>query len=368
MERLDLDAMFCYGTEGSYRNLVYFANYQPSFEVGGVLIGRTGLPLVLNASETLEYAATNAFGLSRVRPCAAFDHTPNPILPQGVRLHSLRELLDEVCEGKPCRRLGLGDFGMIPHPLFLELQAAVGTGELVNCDEEIEHLRMNKSPREIELLEAAGVRSEKAFEAALGKITPEMTLFEVQGVFAKELYMEGGEGLGFMPVCFSGPLTRCSIGRSKHVRVGEGQILSLGFGCRYGGYCGSYSRPVIFGKFSDRQKREIDFMIGLHQKLAEEWLKSGVTTGQIALQYQQYFADHGFGANPGAPCHGIGIMEDEEPIFQIGGDFVLKENMTVAVDNYFRNDLYGFRFEDVAVLQQNGARLFTGRNWDYIEL
>ncbi len=61
-------------------------------------------------------------------------------------------------------------------------------------------------------------------------------------------------------------------------------------------------------------------------------------------------------------------MEDEEPFFQTAGAEILKPGMTIAVDNYFRTDDYGFRFEDVAVITETGAEFFTRNNWNYLEL
>lgn len=369
MVRLDLDAFFCYGTEDSYRNLVYLANYWPAFEVGGVLVGRSGLPLVLNATESLEYAQTNAFGPSRVRQCLAFDHSESPILNPGVELRSVQALLDEVTGGRPVRRLGLGDYATIPYPLYQELRAGCAeNAELVDCDSILHHLRMNKTETEISLIEQACILTEQAFERALPQLSPAMTQYEMQGIFASELYKNGGEGPGFAMGNFSGRMTRCSIGRNKHLRAGRGQVVTVGFGCHFGGYCGSYSRPFFFGTMPEQLKRELDFMLRVHQKLADEWLKPGTTTGDVTAQYNEYFRSSGYGCPPGAPCHGLGIMEDEEPYFQISGQEVLQPGMTIAVDNYFRTAEYGFRFEDVAVITETGARLFTNGNRDHIEL
>ena len=167
---------------------------------------------------------------------------------------------------------------------------------------------------------------------------------------------------------FTGEMTRCSIGRNKHIVAGKNNMCSVGFGATYVGYCGSYSRPYIFGSFTDQMKKEIDFMIEVHRKIGEEWLKPGVTTGEITDLYNEFFRRKGFGNPPGAPCHGLGIMEDEEPFFQTAGAEILKPGMTIAVDNYFRTDDYGFRFEDVAVITETGAEFFTRNNWNYLEL
>ena len=39
---------------------------------------------------------------------------------------------------------------------------------------------------------------------------------------------------------FTGEMTRCSIGRNKHIVAGKNNMCSVGFGATYGGYCGSF--------------------------------------------------------------------------------------------------------------------------------
>lgn len=369
MEKHDIDVFFCYGNEGVHRNLTYFANYWPAFEVGGLLVGRTGMPLVLNATESLEFAATNAFGIAQVRQCRQFDESDHPVINPGVKPQALKALIDEVSGGRPVRRLGLGDYAIIPHPLYSEILEALPPGaEVLNCDSIVERMRNHKSPAEIRLLEQACIVTEHAFERGLQKIHCGMTQYEMQGVFTAELFREGGEGPGFVMANFTGESTRCSIGRNRHIASRENELITIGFGCHYGGYCGTYSRPFMFGKMPSQLKNEISFMIDLHSELAENWLKPGVTTGEIVEKYNRFFAQRGYGNPPGAPCHGLGIMEDEEPYFQENGRIELVPGMTIAVDNYFRSSAYGFRFEDAVVIEENGARLFTRGNWRTIEL
>ena len=47
MEEENLDAVLCYANTGAYDNVFYLSQYWPLFEVGGVLVGRKGDPLVL---------------------------------------------------------------------------------------------------------------------------------------------------------------------------------------------------------------------------------------------------------------------------------------------------------------------------------
>ena len=56
MEEENLDAVLCYANTGAYDNVFYLSQYWPLFEVGGVLVGRKGDPLVLMGGEAPEFA------------------------------------------------------------------------------------------------------------------------------------------------------------------------------------------------------------------------------------------------------------------------------------------------------------------------
>lgn len=55
-------------------------------------------------------------------------------------------------------------------------------------------------------------------------------------------------------------------------------------------------------------RREVDFLLDVHQKVINEWVKPGVTAGEVYDKYFNYFVDHGFGAPPASASHGIGIL------------------------------------------------------------
>jgi Xaa-Pro aminopeptidase len=47
------------------------------------------------------------------------------------------------------------------------------------------------------------------------------------------------------------------------------------------------------------------------------------------------------------PCHATGLMEGEPPWIEEGSDYILRNNMTYAVDIFMGNKQgYGFRIED----------------------
>jgi Xaa-Pro aminopeptidase len=227
---------------------------------------------------------------------------------------------------------------------------------------------MNKTPVEIELIRQACHISQQAFENALGKINPDMTEFELQGVLAAELYKNGGEGPSFPILCYSGFRSRSGIGRSTHDKLGTNTMINIDIGCHYGGYASAYNRPVVFGKMTDQMKKEIGFMVELHEKLITEWVKPGVSSGSIYDKYYNYFIDHGYGPPPASASHGIGVFEGEPPAFRKNIPTILKPGMTIAGDHFFRSENYGFRFEDCYVITETGTELFTKNRWECIEL
>ena len=370
MEEDDLDAVLCYADTGVYENVYYLSKYWPLFEVGGVLVGRTGTPLVLIGGEAPEFGGQTPYGMDAVRVCSAFGHTSGSVRDWfGVKYYDLPMLFDEISNGKGVKRLGLADYHITPHPLYLKIQEALpADGEIVDCSDTLVDLRMNKSKYEQEMVREACVLSEKAFNNALGKINPDMTEYELEGVLAAELYKEGGEGPSFPILCYSGYRSRSGIGRSTHNKLGRNTLINIDIGCHYAGYASAYGRPIIFGKMPDSMKKEIDFMLDLHERLIKEWVKPGMYSEDVYKKYYDWFVSHGHGEPPASASHGIGVFEGEPPTFRFNNPTTLKPGMTIAGDHFYRSKEYGFRFEDCYLITETGTELFTCDNWTYIEL
>lgn len=370
MEEYNLDAVLCYADTGVYENVFYLSKYWPLFEIGGVLVGRTGGPLVLVGGEAPEFGGQTPFGMEAVRVCSAFGHTSGPVRDWiGVSYSGLNDLFSEVTEGRGVLRLGLADYNITPHPLYEQLRKELlPGGEIIDCGDLLIDLRMNKSAFEQEMVREACIISQKAFNNALGKLSPDMTEYELEGVLNAELYKNGGEGPSFPTLCYSGYRSRSGIGRSTHNKLGRDTLINIDIGCHYNGYASAYGRPIIFGKMPDSMKKEIDFMVDLHERLICDWVKPGMTSEEVYRKYYDWFMEHGYGAPPASASHGIGVFEGEPPTFRFNTPTVLKPGMTIAGDHFFRSENYGFRFEDCYLITETGTELFTKDNWGYIEL
>lgn len=370
MKECNVDVVLCFANESTYTHVHWLTRYWPLFEVGGALVGQTGLPLVLVGGEAPEFAGQGPFGMERVRGCSLFGHTYGGISGDwvGMTYHDIASLMKEVANGSEIKRIAIGDMAIIPHNVYAAVAAAIPGAEVVGFDREMDDLCMNKSAWEASMVRQACLISEKAFDITLGKINPEMTEYELEGVLASELYKNGGEGPSFPILCYSGYRSRCGIGRSTHNKLGMNNMINVDAACHFGGYAAAYGRPFVFGKMSDQMKREVDFLLDVHQKVINEWVKPGVTAGEVYDKYFNYFVDHGFGEPPASASHGIGIFEGEAPAFRRNIPTIIKPGMTIAGDHFLRSANYGMRFEDVYLITETGTELFTSSKWGYIEL
>ena len=372
MAENDMDAVICYGDSGSYDNLRYLTTYWPIFEVGGVLIGRKGAPLVLIGGESPDFGAMTPFGMDSVRVCHDFGHAcDDELFWTGVRYFSLRELFDEVTDGKGVRRLGIGDPSTIPHKLYKSVEHACLPGaEIIDFENVLIDLRMQRSQNELALIRKGCEISEKAFDTVLGIVTPEHTELEMEGLLNAQLYKDGAEGPGFPTACFSGRHSRCGIGRNTHNPLGRNTIVNVGLGCHYGGYASSYGRPFMFGRMPQKMKDQMKFLLDLHERLICDWVRPGLTTGEIYDKYCKEFQKNGYGIPPACASHGIGVFEGDLPSFSLNNPTVILPGMAVAGDHFFCLDdgEYGFRFEDCYAVTETGTDLFTRNHWECIEL
>lgn len=365
----NLDILLSYGDEGQYMNLYYLTRYWPCFEVGGAMLGRTGKPLVLIGGEAVEFGAMTPFGMESVRPCSDFGHRSGGVRGWlGVKFYDLRELMEEVAQGETIRRIGIPDLSILPYPLYQRILEVCPGVEIVDCAEMMNQIRLFKTEGEVALLRKASEISEKAFESFLGIVTPEMTELQAEGILIGEMLRLGGETPCFPQTCFSGYHTRCGIGHCTHKVLGRDQLITVGYGCRYGGYCGTYARPFMFGKMPDAMKDQMKFMLDLHEKIIFDWSRPGTMACDVYNRYYDAFVSNGHGEPPAGASHGIGVMEGDGFSFRRHVKVDIAPGMVIAADHYYRAAEYGFRFEDAFVVGEKENSVFTRNNWGFIEL
>lgn len=361
------DAFLVHCNEADQANVRYLSDHWPIFETAGIIIPKEGEPVLLIGPEAEPFARDRS-RIEKVRTMTEYRESAEPEYPD-IPVSSFRDIFDEVSRGRGIRRLALGDYTILPMPVWDGINGALGKGgEIVRAEWIISDMRIIKSKNEISMIREAHRISELALEDILKTMKPGMTEKQAMGIVMEALYRHGAECEGFPNYVFGGRKTRNAIARATYDTIKKGEIIQLCIGARFGGYSSSVGRPVIFGKMPSEMRRHVQFGLDVHHK-TYEWVREGVVAKDVANHYFEYFKEYGYADYfLYGPCHGTGIIEVEKPWMETTSDYALQENMTFMADTFFTTDAYGFRWEDGFRVTREGCEPFSDARSEIIEL
>ncbi len=367
MKKRDLDAYLIHSTQSDFASVLYLSNHSPVWESVGVLVPKEGEAILLIGPEAEPFAAGRST-IKKIVKMTEYRESAEPDYP-GVPVGSFKELFDEISNGKGVKRLGLGDYAIMPLPVYDSIKKALPKdGEIVKADDIISNLRIIKSDNEIALLRESHRITEIVLDEILGKIKPGLTEKEVVGMVLESIYRNGAECEAFPQYIFSGISTRNAISNTTYKKLEKNEMIQINIGAQFGGYTSAIGRPVVFGRMSDSMREIVEFGLEVHLK-TYEWIKEGVISGDVAKKFKEFYAKKGFGDYYlYGPCHGTGIFEVEKPWMETNSDYSLKENMTFMADTFVTTPEYGLRWEDGFRVTKTGVEEFSSKWQKIIEL
>ena len=142
----------------------------------------------------------------------------------------------------------------------------------------------------------------------------------------------------------------------------------MNIGARVGGYSSSVGLPISIGPLPARKKRLVEFGLEAHEKTIG-LIQAGRRAAEVVANYEQWVRDRGFGQYLlYGPCHGIGMMEVEQPWMDSTSTALLEENMTFQVDTFFYDTDFGLRWENGIVVKSGGVEMLSRKFKRLIEL
>jgi methionyl aminopeptidase len=125
---------------------------------------------------------------------------------------------------------------------------------------------------------------------------------------------------------------------SDAVKLKDGDVLSVDYGDRFGGYCGDAAVTIGVGKVSAEKRRLIDVTKRVLD-IAIALSRPGVRWSQVAAKMQAEAESAGFSVVEDFVGHGIGTEMHEEPRVPnfvseelLANDIYLQEGMILAVE------------------------------------
>lgn len=220
-----------------------------------------------------------------------------------------------------------------------------------------------KTPREIELLRAAGRVVFRVLDELERMARPGVTTAELDAQAAELIAAAGATPLfkGVrnpqakmpFPACICASVNEQIVHGIPNERpLAEGDIVSVDCGVRLKGYCGDSARTLAIGKPRPRIQELLD-VTRAALDLAIEELHPGRRWSQVARQVQTLIEGAGFGVVREFVGHGIGQEMHEEPKVpnywdrsQRDADFELEPGMTLAIEPMVTERGHGVRFGD----------------------
>lgn len=361
-----LDALLVHSDEADCANVRYLSDYWPAFEHAGVVVPAEGEPLLIIGPESLTFARDRS-RIPTIKQILEYRESAEPDYP-GMKLDTFADAFAAASGGKRVRRIGVAGFAVMPVTVYEALKRAMPEAELIRADHLMNRMRFIKSPEEIELQRESYRIAELALGAALEEMRPGMTELQVVGVAQHALYMNGAEYESMPQYVLSGVSSTHAVGRPSHKPLQAGEMIQLNIGGRVAGYAASVGRPVCLGKMSGEMRRLAEFALRAHAK-TYALMRAGVSARQVVADYMAFVEKEGFSRYLlYGPCHGLGIMEVEEPWMELNSEYDLEANMTFQVDTFFATPEFGLRYEDGVRVTESGVEPYSDQRLSVIEL
>jgi len=233
--------------------------------------------------------------------------------------------------------------------------------ELVNGAIITEGCRCIKTKKEIEYMDLANKITKLAYQECFEQLREGMSRRDISGIISKthrKMGVSGGGGPLF------GPSSAFPHGSLTERNLHKGDIVLVDGGCGVEGYRSDVTRTVVFGKYSDKQRKVWD-IVKKAQIAALESVRPGVNCEQIDRAARKVVEDAGYG--PGYKYfthrvgHGIGMEGHEYPYLVKGNKLKLQPGMTFSDEpGIYIYGEFGIRLEDCFVVTEDGGRYLGG--------
>jgi len=231
-----------------------------------------------------------------------------------------------------------------------KLAAAAAGVELAPFGEEIEELRTVKDDAELDLLAAACAISSRALEELLPEIGPGITERQLATVLERRMVDLGAEAPAFETIVASGPN-----GAIPHHVPGDrplqsGDLVTIDFGARYGGYNADMTRTVSIGEPAQWQRDTYE-LVKLAQQAGLAAARPGAASADVDAAARDLIEAAGHGAHfKHGLGHGVGLEVHEAPMLAASSPGRLAARVPVTIEpGVYLPGRGGVRIEDVIV-------------------
>jgi Xaa-Pro aminopeptidase len=273
----------------------------------------------------------------------------------------VERFIEPVLAGQLSSR-GIGTVAFEAHEMTVERHAELitraGGVNAVPFGRKIEELRMVKDTSELELLATACRISCQAIADVFALIRPGLTERQLAAALDRRMAELGAESPAFDTIVASGPNGASPHHGPTDRPMRRGDLITMDFGARYGGYHADMTRTVALGEPAGWQ-REIYELVAAAQRSGVDAARPDADVGDVDAAARDLIRDAGHGDHFGHGLgHGIGLEAQEAPTIGYGRTGKLSSRVPVTVEpGVYLPGRGGVRIEDVLVVGADGPGL-----------
>lgn len=248
---------------------------------------------------------------------------------------------------------------------FATLQQALPRATLVPADDLLKHMRMIKTPTEIQQLRHMGKLAERAARSAFEQVRVGMTEVEL-GQLITDCYLAGGGDRLTMLVVGAGERSGFANAAPTRRQIQAGDIIRVDVIGTGGNYYSDVARTAVVGRATEEQRQAWAYMVEA-RKVALDAMRPGASTQAMYRRYAEQMERWHL-----PPIkflgHGLGLTLHEEPYIGPYTDIALEPNMVMCIEPLcWYPNAWGVQLEDEIIITADGYESITDQ-FDETEL
>lgn len=239
--------------------------------------------------------------------------------------------------------------------------------DLVPLTEEVEKIRMVKTPDEIEKIKKACEIVDESYMHILKFVKSGMTELEVRNELEYKMAQLGSEKPSFDTIVASGYRGALPHGAASKKVIERGDMVTLDFGAYFEGYASDITRSFAVEDVSSEMEKVYNVVLESQLKALDE-IKLGMTGEEADSIARDVIKSYGYEDNFGHSLgHGFGLEVHEGPGLAQKSDIILTENMVITIEpGIYLDNVGGVRIEDDAIITKGGLEKLTHSTKDFI--
>lgn len=259
------------------------------------------------------------------------------------------------------------EFDHVSARQYLQLNEKTTNKDFLGIDQQLSDVRMFKDDGEIQSLQKAVKICDQAFEHITTFIKPGLTEKDIGLELETFMRRAGAESIKTNHVIASGERSSLPHGQATDRVVQKGDFIKMDIGARVNGYYSDFTRTLVLGEPSDKQK-EIYSIVKEAQEKSLEAVGPGKTCSEVDKVGRGIIASYGYGENFGHSLgHSIGLALHEKPVMRSTDETKLEPGMVITVEpGIYIQGFGGVRIEDLVVITEQGHMNLTQATKDLI--